>query len=487
MVPGIYHLRAPALQHLLYGFLHHLHIVRLNACKPVPVARLRPDFVRHAQEDPHGPVRVHSRRAAVLQLNCPDSGPGALQNILQAPPGLQLIFFLLLYHHVHVPQGENRAVLRRRLLRGGKMELQVLQPPGAVLHLVPDGELFLAPEPGEHIALLCHRAEPLLVPGDHARGNIPLHSRRVALLKTGRPIHAQPFAAAVNLALARVEVHLIDAQVVHAEGVEHGIAPLLELPDQVAPLQGGYNKIRRGLEHVRRVLQRPHGGIVHAVKADDPFAVIQGNHHQGVNPLPLQVLILKRVRLPNILQAFNDDMLADAELPVPACAHLRGDVLEALLFRLHPVGRPFVGVVVAAGLVLLEYIRPLPVQRLPQMLQQHLQGLIRRFLQQGNAKALVDDGLQILNAAHAAVLLAGPGSRSALPGPFQTFPYILHMSVLHTDRYPAIVAAAAFHVQRRFLESAVSQCRNSSALLQQLHRRDQKICVIIPCTPRSCQ
>ena len=35
-------------------------------------------------------------------------------------------------------------------------------------------------------------------------------------------------------------------------------------------------------------------GIVHAVKADDPFAVIQGNHHQGVNPLPLQVLVLNR-------------------------------------------------------------------------------------------------------------------------------------------------------------------------------------------------
>ena len=109
-------------------------------------------------------------------------------------------------------------------------------------------------------------------------------------------------------------------------------------------------------------------------------------------------------------------MPADAEIPIPAGAHLGWDILKVLLFRLHPVGHPLIGVVVAAGLVLLEYIGPFPVQRLPQMLQQHDKGLIRRLLQQGGAKALVDDGLQILDAAHTAVMLLGLSGRNALSG-----------------------------------------------------------------------
>ena len=141
-----------------------------------------------------------------------------------------------------------------------------------------------------------------------------------------------------------------------------------------------------------------------------------------MNALALQVLILKRVRLPDILQAFYDDVLADAELPVPACAHLRRDVLEALLFRLHPVGHPFVGIVIAAGLILLEYVGPLPVQRASQMLQQYLQRLVRCLLQQGDTKALVNDSLQILDALYAAVPLMGPGGGSARPSPFQKLP-----------------------------------------------------------------
>ena len=123
-----------------------------------------------------------------------------------------------------------------------------------------------------------------------------------------------------------------------------------------------------------------------------------------MDALPLQVLVLERVRLPNILQAFNDDMLVDAELPIPACTYLRRDVLETLLFRLHPVGHPFVGVVIAAGLVLLEYVGPFALQRFSQMLQQHLQRLVRCFLQQGDTKALINDGLQILNALYASAV-----------------------------------------------------------------------------------
>ena len=141
-----------------------------------------------------------------------------------------------------------------------------------------------------------------------------------------------------------------------------------------------------------------------------------------MDALPLQILILQWVRLPNVLQALNHNVLAHAELPVPACAHLRGDVLQALLLRLYPICRPLIGVVIAAGLILLKYVRPLPIQRLSQVLQQHLQRLIRRLLQQGDAQALIDDGLQILNALYTAVPPQGLRSGSALPSPLQKPP-----------------------------------------------------------------
>ena len=488
MIPGVHHFRASALQHLLHGLLHHLHIIRLDARKPVPVARLRPDLVRHAQENPHGPIRVHPRRTALLQLDRPDSGPGALQNVLQALPCLQLVLLLLLHKGVDIPQRENGAVLRRSILRGGKMDLQVLQPGGAVLYLVPDRELLLGLEPGKHIAFLRHRAEVLLVPGNHILRDIPLHRRRIAVLKIGRPIHFHLPAAAVNLTFARVEVHLIDAQIVHAEGVEHVIAPFLKLPDQVAPLQGRHNKVRRRLEHIGRIFQRLHGGIVHTIKADDLFSVIQGNHHKGMHALTLQVLVLKRIRLPDILQASDDDVLADAKLSIPACAHLRGDVLEALLFRLHPVGRPFIGVVVTAGLVLLKYVGPLSVQRISQILQQYRQRLVRRLLQQGSAKALVDDGLQVLNALYVAVPFLNPGSRSVLPSPIQTSLRIIHMPVLHIAPFPDHGSRSGFPCKevlfwKAWFQNAgtVPLCSNGSS------EKVIKIYVIISCVPQSCQ
>ena len=194
------------------------------------------------------------------------------------------------------------------------------------------------------------------------------------------------------------------------------IAPLLKLPEQIAPLQGGHNKVCRRLEHIRCVFQRLHRGIIHTVKTDDPFPVVQRNYHKRLDLLPLQVLVLKRLRLPNILHVLNDDMPADAEIPVPAGAHLRRDVLKVLPLRLHPGGHPLIGVVVPAGLVLLKDIGPLPVQRLSQVLQQHLKRLIRGLLQQSDTEALVDNGLQILNVAHPAVLLMNPHDRSALSG-----------------------------------------------------------------------
>ena len=126
MIPGVDHLRAAVLQYFPNRLLHHHHIVRRNALKPVPIARLRPDPVRYAQQDPHGPVGIHPRRAALLQLDRPDSGPGSLQNVFQTPPCLQLVLLLLFHHGVDVPLGKNRAVPRLRSLGSGKVDLQVL-------------------------------------------------------------------------------------------------------------------------------------------------------------------------------------------------------------------------------------------------------------------------------------------------------------------------------------------------------------------------
>ena len=147
-----------------------------------------------------------------------------------------------------------------------------------------------------------------------------------------------------------------------------------------------------------------------------------------MDALPLQILILKRIRLPDLLQIPDHDMFAYAELLIPARTHLRGNILKISLFRLRSFGHPFIGIVVAACLVLLEDISPLPMQRFSQMLKQHFQRLIRRLLQQSNAESLIDHGLQILHALHPAVLLTASDARFISAGPFVKLPCIIHMS-----------------------------------------------------------
>ncbi len=65
--------------------------------------------------------------------------------------------------------------------------------------------------------------------------NIPLHSRLIAALKADVPIHTHPPAVPVNLILVCVKIHLIDAQIIYAEGMKNVIAPLFKLTNQVAP------------------------------------------------------------------------------------------------------------------------------------------------------------------------------------------------------------------------------------------------------------
>ena len=292
----------------------------------------------------------------------------------------------------------------------------MFQSKGIIPHLIADKELFSLSKLRKHIVLFRHGPKPFLIPQDRAPGNVLFHGLPVALLKTDGAVPPQPMAVPVYLAFIGVEVHLIDAQIIHAEGMQNVVAALLKLPNQIPPFQGGHDKVRCSLEHIRRIFQRLHGRIVHTVKADDLFTVIKGNHHKGVDVLPLQVLILEGIRLPNVFQILNDDMPAYTEIPIPVGAHLRRDILKVFLLRLHPIGRPLIGIVIFAGLVALKYIGAFPVQRLSQMLQQHLQRLIRSLLQQGDAKPLIDDGLQILNTPHTAVLITAPDAFS-LTGP----------------------------------------------------------------------
>ena len=130
------------------------------------------------------------------------------------------------------------------------MKLQIFQAAGTVFHLIPDIEFLLRLKLSKHIVFFRHCAEPLLVPGNHIPGNIPFHGRLISVFKMNRPIHAVSFGVPVCFAFPCVKIHLINAQIVHAEGMEHLIAPLLKLPDQVTPFERGYDKVRRSLEHI---------------------------------------------------------------------------------------------------------------------------------------------------------------------------------------------------------------------------------------------
>ncbi len=422
VIPGVNHFGTAGLQYLPHRFLHHHHIVRFNMLKPMPVALFWFYLIRYAQKTAHRPVRIHPWLASLLQLNRPDPGSGAFQNVFQAPPCLQLVFLFLLHYGVDIPLGKNRTVLFRRFFRGGKMNLQVFQSAGAVFLLIPDGKFLLFLKLRQYIVFFCHGPKAFLIPGDHILGNVPLHCRLIAVRKVNGPIHIHPPTVSVCLTFARIKIHLIDPQIVYAEGMKNIIASLLKLADQVPPFQRGYNKICRSLKHIRRIFQRFHRRIVHTVKADHLFPVIKRNHHKGVNILTFQILILEGFRLPNILYTLDNDMLADAEIPIPACTYLRGNILKILPFRLHSFCRPLIGIIISAGFVLLKDISTFSVQRFPQVLQQHLKRPVRRLLQQCNAKALINNSLQILNALYTAVLLTISDARQTFTCHFQKLP-----------------------------------------------------------------
>ena len=126
----------------------------------------------------------------------------------------------------------------------------MLQSGCTVFYLISNRNLLLCSELSEHILFFCHGAEPVLVPWDNILRNILLHGCLIAILKMKGPVHAYPFAVSIGFTFACVEIYLIDAQIVHAEGMENIITAILELSDQVTAFQGGYDKICRSLQHI---------------------------------------------------------------------------------------------------------------------------------------------------------------------------------------------------------------------------------------------
>ncbi len=419
MFPRINHFGTPCFQHVCHGFLHHLHIIRHDVVKPMLIALFRVNPVRYAQQNTHGAVGIHPWPAALLELNRPDSGTRSLKNVLKTLSCFELILFFLLHHGIDIALGKNDTVV---FLRDGKMHLHMFKSGHIVLDLIAYKKLFLFSKLRKHIVFFRRRAEQFLISGNHILGYILLHCRLIAVFKTAAPVHTRPVAVPIDFALACVEIHLIDVEIVDTEGMENIVASLLQLAKQIAPFQRGHNKIRRSLEHIGRVFEHLCRRIVHTVKADELCAVTKRNHHKGTDILALQGLILKGVCLPNIFQTFDDNMFANTKLPIPACTYLRGKILKILYFRLHSACRPLIGVVVTAGRVLFKYIGSLPVQRFSQMLKQHCQRLIRCLLQERDTKPFINDGLQILNALYTMIMLTCPIGRSIFAGLFKKLP-----------------------------------------------------------------
>ena len=67
--------------------------------------------------------------------------------------------------------------------------------------------------------------------------------------------------------------------------MENIVAPLLKLTEQIAPFQGGHNKICRRLKHIGSIFDGLHRRIVHAVKSDNLIAVIERHYHKRMNIL----------------------------------------------------------------------------------------------------------------------------------------------------------------------------------------------------------
>ena len=88
--------------------------------------------------------------------------------------------------------------------------------------------------------------------------------------------------------------------------------------------------------------------------------------------LPLEVLILKRVTLLNVLQICNHYIPVLSKISVPFSTYICLNILQDVLLRLHTDRRPFVGIVIPSKLILLKYICSLSLECLTYILKHNL-------------------------------------------------------------------------------------------------------------------
>ena len=167
------------------------------------------------------------------------------------------------------------------------MHFQVSKSREVLFHLIAYRKLFLCLKLRQHMFFLCHGSKPFLILRCHTSGNIPLHRRLIAIPEMNFPVHPYPLTVPIDLTFSRVEIYLIDPQVIHTKRVQYIVAALLKFPKHVAPLERRYNKVCRRLEDIRRIFERLRRRIVHAIKADNFFPVTERNDYQGMNVLPL--------------------------------------------------------------------------------------------------------------------------------------------------------------------------------------------------------
>ena len=146
------------------------------------------------------------------------------------------------------------------------------------------------------------------------------------------------------------------------------IAQLHQLIQQLSPLETGDQEGCRDLEHIVGVFQKFRRRIVHAAETNGLSLVVQGDDHNRMDALPLEVFVLQRVSLLCLLQIGDHDGLSVLKVAVPVGADLQRYILQVILLRMDARRAPFVGVVVAAVFVFLENVGPLAAERLSQML-----------------------------------------------------------------------------------------------------------------------
>ena len=102
------------------------------------------------------------------------------------------------------------------------------------------------------------------------------------------------------------------------------------------------------LQHRLRIVKGTFRRIINPIKTDDLFVVIERHYHKGMDILTLQILVLERVRLPNILQIMDHDVFVFTKVPIPVCADFSRQILKHILCRHHPICHPLIGIVIVA-------------------------------------------------------------------------------------------------------------------------------------------